>query len=94
MFDHLRERMIEEKRDALVFIHGFANDFDNAMARAAWLAEYYLVLAEDGQMRAPEVFAFSWPSDGMTQPPWKYASDREDAAMSGVAMGARTASLR
>ncbi|WP_051432013.1 alpha/beta hydrolase [Rhodovibrio salinarum] len=73
-------------RDALVFIHGFANSFENALGRAAWLGETYLIQRGDGSAQSPYVFAFSWPSDGMTQPPWKYASDRDDAAMSGIAM--------
>jgi esterase/lipase superfamily enzyme len=75
-----------DTRDALVFIHGFANSFDSGIARAALLAEQYRIERRGGEARSPHVFAFSWPSDGMAQPPWKYASDRDDAAMSGVAM--------
>jgi esterase/lipase superfamily enzyme len=101
LFQDLQRKMTPEKRaedkrkpkrpdadtrDALVFIHGFANTFDNALARAALLSEQYRIQRRGGPIRTPYVFAFSWPSDGMAQPPWKYASDRDDAAMSGVAM--------
>ena len=87
LFEGLRDDMRRTGRDAILFVHGFANDFDNAMARAAWLKEKYLIQREGDEAPCqPYMFAFSWPSDGMAQPPWKYASDRDDAAMSGVAM--------
>lgn len=90
LFRQLRGAMRENRRDLLVYIHGFANDFDNAMARAAQLKERYRITpngdGRPGEPYAPYVFAFSWPADGKVQPPWKYASDREDAALSGVAM--------
>ena len=89
-FERLRQEMQETNRDILVFIHGFANSFESSVARAAQLKESYKITpAEDdqpGEPYEPYVFMFSWPSDGKVQPPWKYASDREDAALSGVAM--------
>lgn len=90
LFDQLRAAMQQNERDALVFIHGFANDFNNAMARAAQLKELYRITphvnGQPGQPYEPYVFTFFWPSDGMVEPPWKYASDRDDAALSGLAM--------
>lgn len=90
LFEELREAMQQNERDALVYIHGFANDFENSMARAAQLKELYRITphrnGQPGEAYEPYVFAFSWPSDGKVQPPWKYASDREDAALSGIAM--------
>ena len=90
LFDQLRAAMQKNERDVLVYIHGFANDFDNSIARAAQLKELYrvtpLVDGAAGKPYEPYVFAFCWPSDGKVQPPWKYASDRDDAALSGVAM--------
>ncbi len=90
LFKQLRAAMQEHERDVLVYIHGFANDFDNAIARAAQLKELYRITPHDngqpGKPYQPYVLAFCWPSDGKVQPPWKYASDREDAALSGVAM--------
>ena len=90
LFSQLRAAMQKDERDVMVYIHGFANDFENAMARAAQLKELYQITphtnGQPGKAYQPYVFAFSWPSDGKVQPPWKYASDREDAALSGVAM--------
>jgi len=89
IFQELQDQIRAEGRDTLVYIHGFANDFENSIARAAQLAEVYQVDRADNngvQPHKPHVFAFSWPSNGMVQPPWQYASDRDDAALSGVAM--------
>lgn len=90
IFQQLRTEMLASRRDILVYIHGFANSFENTMARAAQLKETYRITPPgDGAHGAPyepHVFAFSWPSDGKVQPPWKYSSDRDDAALSGVAM--------
>lgn len=87
LFQDLRKEMVDEKRDVLIYIHGFANSFESSMARAAQLKELYRIQPPDGGPEyEPYVFAFSWPSDGKVQPPWKYSSDREDAALSGVAM--------
>ena len=87
LFQNLREKMTNDGRDAIIYIHGFANDFENSMARAAQLAETYRISRDDGgEPYRPYVLAFSWPSNGKVQPPWEYASDREDAALSGLAM--------
>ena len=86
LFRELQDDMKAGTRDALVFIHGFANSFESGLARAALLGEDYRIERGGNPAHKPHVFAFSWPSDGMAQPPWKYASDRDDAAMSGVAM--------
>ncbi len=86
LFSDLRRQMAETGRDVILYIHGFANDFENSVARAAWLREVYQIKRGDAEPFHPFVFVFSWPSDGKTIPPWKYASDRDDAAMSGVAM--------
>lgn len=87
IFTEIRRKMVSQARDSLVYIHGFANDFDNSMARAAQLSEVYKI-SPGGNQRpySPDVFAFSWPSNGKVEPPWEYASDRDDAAMSGLAM--------
>lgn len=82
VFEELRVRMLVEESDTLIYIHGFANDFDSAMCRAAELKVRYQ-FTED---RPLNVFAFSWPSDGKLIPYVSYLSDREDAAMSGQAM--------
>lgn len=105
LFDTLRTTMRHDSRDVLIFIHGFASTFESAMERAAELADGYLAPgAQDpslppkaGRGLKPLVFAFSWPSDGITVGfgtgavgedgrKWAYSSDREDARASGLAI--------
>ena len=77
----------------MLYIHGFANDFGSAMARAAQLADVYRVTRPDGQSYRPYIFAFSWPSNGQVIPPWQYHSDRDDAEASGKATARALARL-
>ncbi|GMG85539.1 hypothetical protein LNKW23_47620 [Paralimibaculum aggregatum] len=97
LFDAMRREMRGNPRDALVYLHGFANSFESAMARAAELSDAYLspiTEPETGSLarrgRAPLVFAFAWPSDARTVLDdglgWAYAGDREEARASGQAM--------
>ncbi len=91
LFADLRRRVREAQGDILLYIHGFANGFEDSLMRAAQLSEVYAFDCPAGRTRPaghvqPLTVVFAWPSDGMVQPPWKYASDRDDAAMSGVAM--------
>jgi esterase/lipase superfamily enzyme len=78
----------------VLFFHGFANSFDDALARAAQIAEFY---EGAGVPLAPLVF--SWPSDGVVVAPddilnpvgsamQQYRFDQEQAWASGAA-GAR-----
>lgn len=57
-----RTTLTNSPKDLLVFIHGFANAFEDAIKRAAynreWLAESRLPAA------SMDVLAFTWPSDG------------------------------
>jgi len=91
LFKSLREGVKEANGDILLYIHGFANGFEDSLKRAAQLSEVYAFerkptpMLPGGWVR-PLTVVFSWPSDGMVTPPWKYASDRDDAAMSGIAM--------
>lgn len=55
-------------RASLLYVHGFANSFDDALQRAAWLS---------WNVGRP-VLAFSWPSRGMPLPA-DYVTDRETA---------------
>ncbi|MDP1751017.1 MAG: alpha/beta fold hydrolase [Reyranella sp.] len=72
-------------RNILVFIHGFANSFENAITRAAfnreWLAESEVADADTA------VVAFSWPSRGhVLEPPFPsfaYRWDQTTAGQSG-----------
>lgn len=82
MFDDLRKLLKEDASDVLIYIHGFANSFQNTMVRAAALQKLYST--EDQSI---VVVCFSWPSNGKVQPAWNYFSDRDDAKASGIAMG-------
>ena len=77
LFSNLRKKMKTESVDALLFIHGFNVSFSEAIESAASMAEKY---AEHNY--EPNVFVFSWPSDGKTL---SYFNDRHDAETSGYA---------
>lgn len=72
-------------RNILVFIHGFANSFENAITRAAFNREW---LADSGVAEADTaVVAFSWPSRGQVLvppfPSFAYRWDQTTAGQSG-----------
>ncbi len=76
----------EPGRNVLVFIHGFANSFENAITRAAFNREW---LAQSGLVEADTtVVAFTWPSLGrlLSLPlPWaNYQRDQMMAGQSGL----------
>lgn len=54
VFLDLQKRMRTQKRDALVFVHGFNNDFRSVLQRGWKIERDYGV----------EVICFSWPADG------------------------------
>ncbi|MFO1037714.1 MAG: alpha/beta hydrolase [Geminicoccaceae bacterium] len=85
MFEELRQQLKDDERDVLVYLHGFANDFDNSIMRAAALQTLYAQRSDPGEPD-PIVFVFAWPSNGKTFPATEYFSDRDDAQMSGLAM--------
>ena len=73
-------------RNLLVFIHGFANDFESAITRAAFNREWF---AASGVPAADTtVVAFSWPSLGkLISLPFldgDYRRDQTSAGQSGV----------
>lgn len=82
LFEELRVALKDEDRDIVIYIHGFANTFEDSVRRAASLEHLY---SSAGQQVT--VVLFSWPSNGRVQPAWDYFSDREDAEASGLAMG-------
>lgn len=83
LFEELRQYLRGADRDVIIYLHGFANSFENSVQRAAALEALYNEGAEQKVM----VVLFSWPSNGEVQPAWNYFSDREDAEASGLAMG-------
>lgn len=90
IFSELRQQMEQDKRDILIYIHGFANTFESSLQRAAQIKQNYLIQPKDGDNSGepyePYMFLFSWPTNGRIEPPWEYTSDREDGALSGIAI--------
>lgn len=75
-------------RNILVFVHGFANSFADALTRAAFNREW---LAQSGVSEADTaVVTFSWPSRGQLLtvpfPTLPYRSDQSMAGGSGLAL--------
>jgi esterase/lipase superfamily enzyme len=96
VFKSLQGDMSAEQTDAIVFIHGFANTFETTLQRAAQLQDAYTCSTASSNAARPikpQLFVFSWPSDGEMCPFWSYRSDRQDAAHSGTAMGRALARL-
>jgi esterase/lipase superfamily enzyme len=57
-----RTKLANSTRDLLIFVHGFANSFNDAITRAAYNREW---LAQSGLPAADmDVLAFTWPSSG------------------------------
>jgi esterase/lipase superfamily enzyme len=77
----LQERLIANQADLLLFLHGYACDFQMALMRAAELKHRWST-AE----RPLEVAVFSWPADGTMVPLISYARDRDDARSSAKAI--------
>jgi esterase/lipase superfamily enzyme len=69
-------------RNLLVFIHGFANSFENAITRAAFNREWF---ANSGVPEADTtVVAFTWPSLGrLLEPPLLESAYEQDQKMAG-----------
>ncbi len=89
IFELLRQNMAGKKRDVICLIHGYASDFETALARAAELKDKYRC-----QGKEPFVFVFSWPSDAQMIPLVSYFSDRDDASASGKAIARAFLKLR
>lgn len=77
LFSNLRKKMKKDGADSLIFIHGFNVSFVDAIESAAQLAEEYAT-----RNYKPNIFVFSWPSDGKVT---GYYNDRHDAEASGYA---------
>lgn len=78
IFEFLRGKMDKHKRDTLLYIHGFANPFDQTILRAAQIKKFLGANLN--------VVVFSWPSDGEVLLYSPYFRDRSDAQSSGVAI--------
>lgn len=80
IFEEVQREMQTNKQDCVISIHGFNYSFSEAIQRTAQLKAFY------GD-RPMTFFVFTWPSDGSMLPFKAYASDRDDARASGVALG-------
>jgi esterase/lipase superfamily enzyme len=81
VFDGLRQRLIDNKADLLLLLHGYACTMENALSNAAYLRRDYA-----SADRPLEAAVFCWPSDGLITPLLAYASDRDDARASAKAV--------
>lgn len=80
VFEEARKEMRKEQQDCVIFIHGFNCDFRDAIQATAQIKQLYA-------QRPMTYFLFTWPSDGSALPFKAYISDRDDARVSGVALG-------
>ena len=80
LLNQLRNTMRTDKVDSLIFIHGFHVSFRKAIESAAKMGYFYSKLSKKSYQ--PNIFVFSWPSDGEIV---KYKNDRHDAEVSGFA---------
>lgn len=83
VFEEMREAMRDGNSDAMLMVHGFACTFETAIERAAELKDRY------HKPDQPEMLigVFCWPADGRIFPPTSYFDDRQDAMLSGLALG-------
>lgn len=80
VFDMIKAEMQTNRQDCALFIHGYNCSFDEALKNTAQLKRFLMDL--------PMIYiVFTWPSDGSLLPFKAYASDRDDARASGVALG-------
>jgi esterase/lipase superfamily enzyme len=93
-FHELKSQM-ETQRDVVVFIHGFNVDWFQAVASAMAL-ELMLNRSSQDQdgIKDTSVFLFSWPSNGNMIKNNAYASDRNDAEHSSMAVARGFLKLR
>lgn len=86
-----RDEIINSGKNLLVFIHGFANSFEDAMKRAAFNRAWF---ADSDRAGADTtVIAYTWPSPGKVvsnplDPDAQYKTDRDKANRSGPCIAA------
>ncbi|MBI4649873.1 alpha/beta hydrolase [Candidatus Desantisbacteria bacterium] len=84
MFDELK-KIMENKSDVLIYIHGFNVSWHEAVGSALSLQE----MLNNSKVKDPKqnllVILFTWPSNGQALPFVSYKSDRTDAKTSGYA---------
>ncbi|MCK5889287.1 MAG: alpha/beta hydrolase [Methylococcales bacterium] len=76
----LKGSMLHSHTDCIIFVHGFNVSFEEAIEDAAKVSECYAKVSNGAYK--PNIFVFSWPSDGRAT---RYANDRADAEATGYA---------
>lgn len=76
------QKAMQDGTDTLIYIHGFNNDWHDAVSAAAALQ---IMLNSTGQ-KPVNVVLFTWPSDGQAMLYIPYFSDRDDASFSRLAL--------
>jgi esterase/lipase superfamily enzyme len=74
VFAELQQSMKDQKRDTVIYIHGFNTDFTRSITNSARMLDYW-DCATAGAYK-PNIIAYSWPSDGNL---FHYAEDKKDA---------------
>lgn len=89
------QKAMREKRDVLLYVHGFNVSWWDAVGSALALQEMLNrpELSPEGKNDLL-VILFTWPSDGSAIPLVSYGSDRTDAIGSGFALGRAFIKLR
>jgi len=84
LFQELQQKMREQKKNCLFFVHGYNNDFEDVLERGRKFEENYGV----------EVIVFTWPADGdgkggflnKAKGTALYLRDKREASMSNFAL--------
>ena len=79
--------------DVVLFMHGYAVDWEDAVASAMSL-EFMLNSKRGNGSKEVKVILFSWPSNGSNMPFAAYKSDRSDARDSAKSVGRGILKLR
>lgn len=82
LFERLHGHMKVKERDTLIYVHGFATTFAEALSTGFAIQWFLRTQAAATNTRPVNVTVFSWPSNGRLL---EYFSDRDDAANSGAA---------
>lgn len=88
--DATKAAIADSGKNLLIFVHGFANSFQDAIKRAAFNREWLAASTKKGADTT--VLAFTWPTAGnvlskdLFNPAGQYVKDRRQADASGAAL--------
>lgn len=91
-FRDIKNHMMDNN-DVVLFMHGYAVDWEDAVASALSL-EFVLNSKRKNGDKEVKVILFSWPSNGSNMPFAAYKSDRSDARDSAKSVGRGILKLR